>query len=242
MFKYNLESLEGVDEAHQGFYKEAEGGGFVLQVEGAVPQSKFNEVNQKMVDATTEAARRRKTNERIVGKLGLDDAGGLDDALDALIAGQGNGGKNDSDHQAVIDQIRADAASESAALKGELANIRMEGAKSQLDAAVMAAGFHPEIIQEITALAISRVQLDESGKLRIMSKDNTPLAGSGVDGFATMADLASELAAAKPSFLVDQGKGGGGKPPASGGGSSVPNSQFGGLAAKVPGFSDLPVS
>ena len=234
--KYQVESLEGIDETAQAFYKEAEGGkGYVLQVAGVVPESKFNEVNQKAVDAQEEARRRRATVERVTGKLGLETADGLDDALEALINKKPNG-KPDADQEAVIQQIKDAAKAREAELSGEVKKLKMGGAKDALKAAVLGANFHPEIADDITQTALGRVQLDDDGNLRIMSSNGGPLAGSGADGFATFADLANELAAAKPSFLVDGGKGGGGKPPASGGsggGSSNPLSS-------IPGFSQLP--
>lgn len=213
--KYQVETLEGVDEAAQTLYKEQDGGGFVLQVEGVVPKSDFDALNQKAVDATTEAARRRKTLERVTGKLGLDSADGLDDALEALMA-KPQSKQNDADQQAIIDQIKAQGKSEADALRDENKALKMGGAKDALKAAILGAKFHPEIVDDITQTAMNRVQLDDEGKLRIMGVNGKPLAGSGSDGFATYADLAEELAAAKPSFLVDAGKGGGGKPPASG--------------------------
>jgi hypothetical protein len=225
--KYQTETLEGLPEAVHDFYEQGENG-YTLKVEGVVPESQFKEVNQKAVDNATEAQRRRKTVERVLSKLGLENADGLDDALDGLL--NAPKGKNDADQKAIVEQMREKYEGQLKEANGKLQSVLMRGAQSELKSAILAARFHPEIADDITATAMSRVQLDDSGNLRIMQADNSgPLGGSGPDGFATFADLAKELAAAKPSFLVDAGKGGGGKPPASGskgGAQTVTRSQF----------------
>ena len=219
--KYQTESLEGLPEAVHDFYEQGENG-YTLKVEGVVPKSKFDEVNQRAVDAATEAKRRRGTVERVMGELGIDDAAGLDDAIKALKA---KGGKPTEDQQAVIDQLKAQYEGKLTEAQNRLSGVVQQGARSELKAALAAAKFHPEIVDDIAQTAMGRVQVDEGGNLRIMQANNSgPLAGSGPDGFATFADLANELAAAKPSFLVDAGKGGGGKPPASGNGGSSASS------------------
>lgn len=237
--KYNLESMDGVDEAHKPLYKEAEGGGFVLDVEGVVSQGKFAEVNQRAVDATTEAARRRKTNERVVSKLGLEDAGGLDDAIDALLSKRDTGGKVNADQEAVIAQIKQAHETELNGVKSQVRGMQTAIARATFQAELSAAGFPAKAAEMFAAANMTRVNIDDSGKTVIMSENGNPLAGSGADGFATFGDLSQELAAAMPEFLVDKGKGGGGKAPASGG-NATPNGKFGALAAKIPGFSDLP--
>lgn len=231
--EYTVTDLEGVDEALRPLYGENEGGGgYTLKVNGVVPKSQFDELSQKALDATTEAQRRRKTVERITGTLGLDNADGLDDKIAELMNGKG---KATADQQAIIDQIKAEAKGENDTLRSQLTGLKMEGASSTLRAELLAAGFHPEITDDIASSAMGRVSLDDDGNLRIMKADKSgPLAGSGAGGMASFADLAKELAAAKPSFLVDKGKGGGGKPPASGGTGSTHGGDFGGdKAARI---------
>lgn len=236
--EYKLESLEGVDETLKSIYKEAEGGGFVLDVAGVVSQDKFAEARQNAVDNATEAQRRRKTVERITAKLGIEDAGGLDDALDALM--RKGSGKPDADQEAIISQLRQEYEGKLSAKDKALSAIKLDGARAGFQAELSAAGFPAKAAEMFASANMNRVQLDEGGEIRIMSDKGTPLAGSGADGFATLGDLSKELAAAMPEFLVDKGKGGGGKPPASGGNGAAPSGKFGSLAAKIPGFSDLP--
>ncbi len=230
--KYTVESLEGIDEAAQAFYQEQEGGGYVLQVEGAVPKNQFEEVNQKAVDNATEAQRRRKTLERVTGKLGLENADGLDDALENLLSkAQNPPKKDDKDQQAIIDQINSKAEEQVKAAQEKLTGYAKRSAEAEVKAAIAQAGFHPEAVDMVALQAMGRVQIDtDKGEWYIQKQDGSgPLAGSGPSGSATVNDLASELAAAMPSFLKDDGKGGGGKPPASGsndGAKSVTRSQF----------------
>ena len=213
--KYQIDSLDGVDDAIKPLYAETEGGGFALRVEGVVPKSKFDEINQRAVDSADESARRRRTVERVVSKLGLENASGLDDALDALIAGQGKGG---ADQEKIVAALRQEYEGKLAESNKAITDLRMGNARAGVSAAIAKAGFHSQAVDMVTQSAMARVQIDETGKPRIMRADNSgPLAGSGPDGHATFADLASELAAAMPDFLKDAGKGGGGKPPASGG-------------------------
>lgn len=218
MLKFQLETLDGVDDSAKPFYKEAEDGGYVLQVEGAVSQAKYAEVNQKAVDNATESQRRRRTVERVLSSLGIESADQLDDTIADLIEKSKSTKKSDPDQAAVIAQIKDTHKQEVGALQDKLRKVVLGGASAELKAALSAAKFHPEIVDDIASTAMGRVSLDENGEIRIMKADGSaPLAGSGAGGYATFADLAKELAAAKPSFLVDAGKGGGGKSPASGG-------------------------
>lgn len=209
--KYQLENLEGVDEALHGFYEQGDNG-YTLKIDGVVPKSQFDEINQKAVDNATEAQRRRKTVERVLGKLGLEDASGLDDALDGLLNGKG---KSDKDQEAIIAQIKADAAKQVDTVRSELQNVLLDGGVAQLEASLVGAGFAPKVASMLARTNKERLNVDDSKKIRIMGENGNPLAGGGADGYATFADLANELAAAMPELLIDKGKGGGGKPPAS---------------------------
>lgn len=240
--EYTVTDLESVDEAVKPLYKEAEGGGYVLDVAGVVPQSKFAEVNQKAVDNATEAQRRRKTVERITAALGVEDAGDLDAAIEALKVAPKKAEKGaQADQEAIVAQIKADYEGRLAEAQGEVTKIKMTAAKASLQSEMQAAGFPAKVAEMLSVSGMGRVNLDDSGNARVLSEQGTPQAGTGADGFATLGDLAKELAAAMPELLTDTGKGGGGKTPASGGGNAAkPNGQFGTLATKIPGFTDLP--
>jgi hypothetical protein len=211
---YTVETLEGLDEGVKALYAEGDKG-FTLNVSGVVPEAKFNEINQQAVDAKTEAARRRKTLERVTGKLGLESADGLDDALEALMAKKP--GKPDADQEAIVKQLKESHANELKASTDKIKAIQLDGAKATLQSNLQSVGFPDEAAKMFAAASIGRVQIEDDGSRRILSETGTPLAGSGADGFATELDLAKELAAAMPNLLVDNGKGGGAKSPASSG-------------------------
>jgi hypothetical protein len=212
--KYQTDTLDGLPEAVHDFYEKGENG-YTLKVEGAVPKSQFDEINQKAVDNATEAQRRRKTVERVLSKLGLENADGLDDAIEGLLNKSKTPAKDDSAQQAIVDQIKAKYESEIAARDSQLAAIRTEGAKSQFKAALMSSGFGEKVAEMVAASNMGRLSFDDDGKMRIMTPEGRPLAGSGADGFATLSDLSTQLAADLPELLTDKGKGGGSKPPAS---------------------------
>lgn len=227
--KYQVESLEGLDESLQSLYEEGDSG-YTLKVEGVVPKSQFDEINQKAVDNATEAQRRRKTLERVTGKLGLENADGLDDALEELLTKSKAPKKDDADQQAIIEQIKQSAETEKRQLQEQLETMRKDTAQAQFRSELLAAGFGDKVADMVAQSNLNRVQFDEAGNMRIMQSNGNPLAGSGADGFATLGDLSKELAAAMPELLTDKGKGGGGKAPASGGNNStaksVTRSQF----------------
>jgi hypothetical protein len=211
--KYQTDNLDGLSADVQALYSKGDDGTYTLKVDGVVPQSKFQEANQRAVDAADEAARRRRTIERVTGTLGVENAGDIDSALEALKAAKG--GKSDEAHQAVIDQMKAHAAAREAELAGQITAMRADGAKSQFKAALMSAGFGDKVADMVAASNMGRVTFDDEGKMRIMTPEGRPLAGSGADGFATIGDLSTQLAADLPELLTDKGKGGGSKPPAS---------------------------
>lgn len=214
--KYEIDSVDELDDAIKPLYTEADGK-YRLAVEGVVPESKFSEVNQRAVDAATEAKRRRGTVDKIREALGVDGDTDIHEALkEALTKGK----KGDADHDAVLKQVKDSYEGKLKEANSRFEKVLRNGAQAELRAAILDAGFHPEIAGDITATAMNRVHIDEAGEIRIMNAEGKPLAGSGAQGFATFADLAKELAAAKPSFLVDKGQGGGGKPPASGSGNA----------------------
>lgn len=235
MLKYQVESLDGIDEAAQGFYKEADGGGYVLQVEGAVSQSRFNEVNQKAVDNATEAQRRRRTVERTLEALGIDSADELDSTIEAL---KSNKGKGNADHEAIVKQLKDEYEGKLSASEKRYQDVVLSGAVSEVKSALVEVGFPAKIADMLAKTSKDRLTIDESGKIRIMADNGNPLAGSGSDGYATYGDFAKEFAAATPELLTDKGKGGGGKPPASNGNNQGGNSVF----SDIPGFNDLPIS
>lgn len=93
------------------------------------------------------------------------------------------------------------------------------GAQANLKAELAKAGFIAEAIDDIASTAMARLQFNEDGTPKVLTSDGKPMIGSGADHGATLADLAKELADAKPYAVRDGGKGGGGKPAGSQGGT-----------------------
>lgn len=217
--KYSVDTLDSIDEPLRAFYEQGDNG-FTLKVAGVVPETKFQEINQRLVDVNEEAMRRRKAVEK------WKELGETPEAVRELLNAKG---KPNADQEAILAQIKQQHQTEVDTMRSQVNKMRMESTKSQFTAQLAEVGFHPEVIADIAAGAMGRVNIDENGEVRILSADGKPLAGSGSNGYASLVDLAKELAAAKPSFLVDKGQGGGGKPPASKGGQTtktVTRSQF----------------
>mgnify|MGYP001050796812 CR=1 FL=1 len=205
MLKANLTTLDGLDDSLKALYKEA-GEGFALQVSGMVASSEVDVLKQGLVDAKEAFTDLKSKNAAVTEKLVRKEK-----ALERAEAGN----KGDDGHEAIIAQLKADHQAELDAANGLVSGLRMDNLTSTFQSELAEAGFHPQVIADIAAGAQNRVTLDAEGKQRILSLQGTPQAGSGADGYATLGDLAKELAEAKPDFLADLGKGGGGKPPAS---------------------------
>lgn len=214
MLKYQVESLEGINETAQAFYKEQDGGGYVLQVEGVVSQAKYDQLNQAKIDSDTEAKRRRGTVERALRGLEIESADELDSAIEALKSGKGKASK---EHEEIIAQIKAEAEKRVSEADKRFRSVLMNGAVAETRSALQSAGFPAKVADMLAKTSQNRLSVDDDGNVRIIAENGNPLAGSGSDGYATYADLAKELAAAMPELLIDAGKGGGGKPPASSG-------------------------
>ncbi len=223
VLKYTLDNLEGMDENVQSLYKE-DNGTFKLQVNGVVPQSEFDAVKQKLVDATEEAVRRRKSNER------WQQLGESPDVVEELLK---NKPQPSEDQERIITEIKDSYEAKIKAADEKVHSLNKKTAINELkvrlaEQNVLIAGVEP-----LTLMAQNRISFDDDGNVRIMSKDSTnPQAGSGANGYATISDLAKELVESETGqlFVKDAGVSGGGKPPASQGTSpnksSVTRKQF----------------
>lgn len=145
-------------------------------------------------------------------------------------------GKGAEEAQAKLDAMEQKYTGEIQARDERINKMMQRTATSDLKAELAKAGFIAEAIDDIASTAMARLQFNEDGTPKVLTSDGKPMIGSGADHGATLADLAKELADAKPYAVRDGGKGGGGKPAGSQGGT--PNSQN--PLAAVKGFSDLP--
>lgn len=132
-----------------------------------------------------------------------------------LEAAAAKGGKGGEDAQAMLDAMRAEYEGKLTDRDTRLTALMRDNASEKLRVELAKAGFIAEAIDDIAATAMSRLQFGDDGKPKVMTADGRPMIGSGADHGATLADLAKELAAAKPYAVQDGGKGGGGKPPGS---------------------------
>jgi len=179
----------------------------------------LKETNQKLVDSNEEAMRRRKTNERLKSEL---------EALQKKPVEQA-----DNSNEEIIAQIKNQYEEKLKAEQSIRQDLVKRNAMNELKSELASQNIISNGLEPLSLLAKERIGFDENGNIRIMSTDKSkPLAGSGGDGYATIADLAKELAASETGqlFVKDGGVSGGGKPPASSGGKSgvksVTRSQF----------------
>ena len=179
----------------------------------------LKETNQKLVDANEEAMRRRKTNERLKSEV---------EALQNKPVEQ-----PDTNNEEIIAQIKSQYEEKLNAERSVRQDLVHKNAMAELKSQLVTQNIVADGLEPLSLMAKERIGFDENGNIRIMSADKSkPLAGSGSDGYATVADLAKELAASGTGqlFVKDGGVSGGGKPPASSGGKSgiksVTRSQF----------------
>ena len=175
-------------------------------------QAQLKETNQKLLDANEEAMRRRKTVER------------LRDEMEAIKTQPAP--EPQANNEEIVAQIKAQYEEQLNTERSQRINLVKQNAINELKSALASESIVAEGLEPLTLLAQSRLQIDENGNPRIMSADGSkPLAGSGADGYATIGDLAKELAASGTGklFVRDSGVSGGGKPPASQGGNAGNN-------------------
>jgi len=148
---------------------------------------------------------------------------GSPDDVDAKIAeltekAKGSG-KGAEDAQAKLDAMAADYDKKLTERDTRITQMMQRTAGSELKAELAKAGFIAEAIDDIASTAMGRLQFNEDGTPKVLTSDGKPMIGNGADHGATLADLAKELAEAKPYAVRDLGKGGGGKPAGSQGGT-----------------------
>lgn len=143
-------------------------------------------------------------------------------------------GKGADDAQAKLDAMAADYDGKLTSANERIQKMMQRNAAAELKAELAKAGFISEAIDDIAATALGRLQYNEDGTPKVMTSDGKPMIGNGADHGATLADLAKELAGAKPYAVRDEGKGGGGKPAGSNGGTpeqkTVTRTQWDGMS------------
>lgn len=177
------------------------------------------------------ALQKERDNARAWEKFGKPDD--LDAKLADLEKKAKGTGKQAEDAQAKIDQIKAEYEEKLTGANKRITTMMQANAASSLKAELAKAGFIPEAIDDIAATALGRLEFNEDGTPKVLTSDGKPMIGSGADHGATLADLAKELAEAKPYAVRDGGKGGGGKQPgskANAGANTITRSEFDGMS------------
>lgn len=209
-----VDSLETIPEALRGAYV-ADGDKFRLDAEiedttalkGALAKER-----KSASDAAKELAKWKasgKTPDEIATLLAEQEAAALELA------------KKNGDHSAILKQHQDKAAAREKELADEVAAARASERSAivgeRLLGALTKAGITEEgteLLPDKLATRIKFETVDGKRVLKIMQADGeTPMAGSGPDGAATIADLVKEAVTKFPSQFKGSGAGGGGKNP-----------------------------
>lgn len=220
-----VDAIDSVPEALRGEYTEKDGK-FHLNVEGIEKSFVPRDVHKKSND---EAAQRRHQ------LSAWEKLGKTPEEIAALLAEIENEGteklKKKGDFEALMKQHQDKSAKREKELQDELnaarASERSAIVGERLISALTKAGVTEEGTELLPDRLANRIKFETvDGKrvLKIMQADGeTPMAGSGADGTATLDDLAKEAVTKYPSLFKGEGRGGGGKSPngQGGGGSGV---------------------
>jgi hypothetical protein len=169
------------------------------------------------VSGLKSALQKERENVATYSKLGKPDE--IEAKIAELTEKVKGTGKGAEDAQAKLDAMAQEYEGKLTAAQERIAKMQQSNAAASLKAELAKAGFIPEAIDDIAATAIARLQFNDDGSPKVVTSDGKPMIGSGADHGATLADLAKELAEAKPYAVRDSGKGGGGKQPGSNGGT-----------------------
>ena len=206
--KYQTDTLDGLDPSIAALYAEKDGR-YVLPVDGVVPSHDYEALNQRLVDANEENARRRRAVER------WRELGESPEAVKEMLSGKP---KVNEDNERIVTDIKNSYEGKLTEANKRISEMMQKNTMADLKNSLLQSNIVPQGVEPLALMAKQRIAFDETGNLRIMSADGSkPLAGSGSDGYATIGDLAKELAASDTGLLFakDGGLSGGGKPPAS---------------------------
>lgn len=219
--KYQIDTLDGLDETVSSLYRATDDGKFQLNIEGVddhfVPKSEWTKINN-------ESAQRRH---QLTGwkKLGFESP---EKALEAFET-QKQLAAQAGDGAAILKQKQDEWAAEKASIEAELNTARASerGAVigERLSGALAKAGATEEGLELLPERFGNRIKFETvDGKrvIKIMKADGeTPMAGSGDGGVATLDDLVKEATKKYPSLFKGNGGGGSGKLPNDNGGGGT---------------------
>jgi hypothetical protein len=222
--KLNLDTLDGIEEALKPLYVEKDGK-FFLSVEGTEDTSGLKTALQKERRDRAELEKKVKRWEGL-GKSDEEIAKLLKDTEDA----ERKKAEADGDHAKILKQHQDKWAKTEADLKSELDVARASERNAIVGERIMGAlgkdGATEEGLDLIPDRLASRIHFDtKDGKrvLKIMQADGeTPMAGTGPEGVATIDDLVKEAKQKWPSLFKGTGATGSGTQPSTGGGATTP--------------------
>ncbi len=215
---FKVEDIETVPEALRGEYAEKDGA-FYLNVEGLPQQedtSGLKTALQKERKAREDAEKQRKAWEKL-GKSPDEIA----EMLSAQEAAERERAEKAGDHQKILKQHQDQWAKREKDLTDELNAARSSERSAIVGERLLSALTRAGVTEEGTELLPDRLAnrikfetVDGKRVLKIMAADGeTPMAGTGADGAATLDDLAKEATTKYPSLFKGSGAGGGGKQP-----------------------------
>lgn len=219
-----VESLDSVPEALRGEYTEKDGK-FHLNVDGLEDTKGLKSALEKEREA-------RRTYEKQVKKW--ESLGKSDEEIAELLRkhaeDETNALKKKGDFDAILKQKQEAWEKEKADLIAERDASRSSERSAVVGERLVAALARGGVTEEGAELLPERLSnrikfetVDGKRVLKILQADGeTPMAGSGADGSATLDDLVKEAVKKYPSLFKGEGRGGSGKrPDLPGGGSSV---------------------
>lgn len=223
MAKLNLviEKLDDVDEGMRGLYVERDGK-FHLDVDGVEDTSSLKSSLQKERKLREDLEKQRKSWERL---------GKTPDEIAELLAQREEEERKKAeqagDHAKILKQHQDKWAKEKAELEAELNAARGSERSAIIGNSVMTAltkeGATEEGVDLLPDRLASRIKFEtKDGKrlIKIMQADGeTPMAGSGAEGSATIDDLVKEAKQKWPSLFKGNGATGSGTQPGANGGA-----------------------
>lgn len=207
--KYQLETIEDLDEPLQQLYTE-KNGKYVLDVEGVEPVENIKGLKSALAKEREAANAYKKFGDP-------DDIAQQIADLEQKIKEAGKGSKAADDAQAKIDQLTEQYEAKLKDSESRFSQLLRRQATADLKAELAKAGVVPEGLDLLAGYATNRLQFENDGSVKVLTADGKPMIGSGDDHGATLSDLARELAESIPHLVADKGAGGGGTPSSKGG-------------------------
>lgn len=220
--KLSVEKIDDVEENLRSLYVEKDGK-FTLNVDGVEDTTSLKGALEKERKRANDAEKQRKSWERI-GKSPEE----IQALLDAQEEAERRKAEEAGDHAKILKQHQDKWSKEKTDLENELNAARASERGAIIGNSVMGALTKESATEEGLDLLpdrlANRIKFEtRDGKrvLKIMQADGeSPMAGSGAEGSATIDDLVKEAKQKWPSLFKGSGQSGGGTPPGSGGGGN----------------------